>query len=161
MVDVSFTMIVQVFNFLILMWLMHKLLYGKVLDYLDRRAEGIKVDLSEAKRMKKEATEVLKNQEMEFQRAKRESQNIIREAQRDAEVEKNRIIEEAEHDSQRIRESGKQTVEMELRKAKATLHNNVVDIATVIAQRIIQKEITAKDQDKLLKEALEQFEKWN
>ncbi len=161
MVDISFTMIVQVLNFLILMWLLNKLLYGPVIDYLDRRSEGIKVDLSEAKRMKKEATEVIKNQEMEFQRAKREAQNIVRDAQKQADSEKNRMIQEAEQESQRIIDSGKQSVDMEMRKAKDTLQNNVIDIATVLAGQMIEQQITPKDQDKLLKKALEQFETWN
>jgi F-type H+-transporting ATPase subunit b len=154
-------MIVQVLNFLILMWLLKKLLYGPVIDYLDRRSEGIKVDLSEAKRMKKEATEVIKNQELEYQRAKREAQNIVREAQKQAESEKNKILADAEEESHQIVENGKKFVDMELRTAKTKLHNNVIDIATAIAGQMIEQQITVKDQDKLLKKALEQFDQWN
>jgi len=154
-------MVVQILNFCILLWLLNKLLYAPLIDYIDRRSEGISLDLSEAKRLKKEATEIIKEQETELQRAKKEAQNIVREANKRAETEYSEILGQAEKESHRIVESGKETVNTELRKAKTVLKDSVADVAVDIAQKVIEKEVELKDHKKIVADALKKFETWN
>jgi len=161
LVEISFTMVVQILNFCLLLWLLNKFLYGPLLDYIDRRSEGVSLDLSEAKRLKKEAAEIIKQQEIELQRVKKESQTIVRDAHKRAEKEHNEIIASAEKESHKIIKTGKETVKIEFINAAASLKNSVADIAVDIAQKVIEKEVKMKDHKKLVEEALEKFETWN
>lgn len=160
MIDISLTMLIQVINFSILLWLLNKFLYGKVLDYLDRRTEGIRLDLSEAKNLKSEAAKLKEEQDTSLVKARREASDIVRESRRQGDEERLDIIKVAEKEAEAILENGKKTIEMETKKAKTTLKDGVVDVAVEIAHKIIEREIKPKDQDKILSEVIENFDQW-
>jgi len=160
LIDISFTMLIQVINFLVLLWLLNKILYGKILDYLDRRAEGIQLDLSDAKRLKSEATKLKEEQDAFLLNAKREAGDIVRESRKQGDEERADIIKVAEKEAGAILENGKKTIEMETKNAKTALKNGVVDVAVDIAHKIIERDIKPKDQDKILSEVIENFDQW-
>ena len=154
-------MVIQLINFVILLWLLNKFLYRRLLDYIDRRADGIKVDLEQAKRMKKESTELKEKQEDLLQKARLQSDSIMREARKMGDEEKHRIITEAQREYDTILKNGRETVQMELKKAQTALRDNVVDVAVNIAQKIIERDIKEKDHKKIVDEAVKKFEQWN
>jgi len=89
-----FTVLAQVFNFLLLVWLLRRFLYRPVLNAIDEREKRISRELSEAETKKSEALKASreyqsKNDEFEAQRAKLWSQAL-----EDANNERRRILEE-------------------------------------------------------------------
>lgn len=163
MIDISFTMILQVINFGILMWVLNKLLYKKLIDYLDRRAEGVKVDLEEASRLKNEAKTLLEQREEEFMHAKTQAASIIRNSKKEGDEARTQIIARAEQESQKIIDDGKVTVETERKKAAAQLKNDVADVAVAVAEKIVEKSISAKDHTTLIDDVLKKMksQSWN
>lgn len=161
MVEVSFTIIIQVINFGILLWLLKKFLFSKILDYLDRRSQGIEMDMAEASRLQQEAQELKAQQESEYLNAKKEAAEIVRLAHKRAETEADKIILNAEKEHNSIILNGKKALEIELDKAKSELQNSLVDVAVDIAQKILEREIKPQDQQKIINDALKKIEKWN
>ena len=163
MIDISFTMILQVINFGILMWALNKVLYKKLLDYLDRRAEGIKVDLNEATRLKGEAKQLLEQREEKLMEAKTEAASIVRHSKKEGEEERANIIGRAEQEFQKIVDDGKKTVETERKKVAAQLRVEVSDVAVAVAEKIIEKNITPDDHSALVDNVLKKMKSksWN
>jgi len=161
LVEISFTMIIQVINFAILLWLLNKFLFSKILDYLDRRAQGIEMDMADASRLQQEATDLKVLQETELLNAKKEAAEIVRMAHKRAESDAHIIIANAEKENNAIIVNGKKSLEIELEKAKAELQNNLADVAMDIAQKILEREIKPQDQQKIINDALKKIEKWN
>ena len=61
MVDISFTMVFQWVNFGVLLFLLTKLLFRPVTEFLDRRTGEISDNLENARRTRRESDDVLEN----------------------------------------------------------------------------------------------------
>lgn len=161
MLDINLTIVVQLINFVILMLLLKAFLYKPLLDYLDRRSDGIKVDLDEAKRLKKEAQNLKMEQDTLYQKARQKAGTIVREGRKQGDEEKQRIIDEAHKEYQKLLEDGRATIDIELKKARSDLKNNVVEIAMDIAEKVIDREIKAADHTKFIDNAVKKMEQWH
>jgi len=60
------TFLLEIINFLILVWILKRFLYRPVLDVIAKRRAGIEKDMAEARRMAAEADEVRQRSEREF-----------------------------------------------------------------------------------------------
>jgi F-type H+-transporting ATPase subunit b len=90
-----FTIVAQVLNFLILVWLMKRFLYKPILDAIDAREKRIKTELANADAKKAEAQKEHeefqhKNEEFDKQRAA-----LLSKAANDAKAEGQRLLDEA------------------------------------------------------------------
>jgi F-type H+-transporting ATPase subunit b len=90
-----FTIIAQVFNFLILVWLMKRFLYKPILNAIDAREKRIADELASADKKKAEAQKESdefkhKNEEFDKQRAA-----LLSKATQDAETERQKLMDEA------------------------------------------------------------------
>lgn len=90
-----FTVIAQVVNFLILVWLLKRFLYGPILNAIDAREKRIAAELAEADAKKAEA---LKERE-EFQRKNEEFDGqhaaLLSKAKEEVQAERRRLMDEA------------------------------------------------------------------
>jgi F-type H+-transporting ATPase subunit b len=90
-----FTIIAQVFNFLILVWLMKHFLYKPILNAIDAREKRIADELASADKKKAEAQKESdefkhKNEEFDKQRAA-----LLSKATQDAQIERQKLMDEA------------------------------------------------------------------
>ncbi len=90
-----FTIAAQALNFLILVWLMKRFLYGPILNAIDQREKRIATEIGDADARKAEAQE----QRDEFERKNaefdRQRTALLRKAESDADAERQRMIDEA------------------------------------------------------------------
>ncbi|MHB9053957.1 MAG: F0F1 ATP synthase subunit delta [Thermoleophilia bacterium] len=91
----AFTIIAQVFNFVVLMLLLRRFLYGPIVRTMDAREEHITTELDEAERMEREAG----HQAAELRREREELEDrrgeFLTQAQMDAEKKHNDLVQEA------------------------------------------------------------------
>jgi F-type H+-transporting ATPase subunit b len=90
-----FTVLAQVVNFLILVWLLKRFLYRPILDAIDAREKGIAKELADADAKKSEAQKERdefqrKNEELDQQRAV-----LLSKATNEANAERQRLLDEA------------------------------------------------------------------
>ncbi len=108
-----FTFFAQILNFLVLVWLLKKFLYGPVTRAMARREQYIAARLNEAD----EREEAVKERGAEFQRKLKELENhreeTLREAQEAAEAERRRMLDEAHKELSDTREKWKEQLEEE------------------------------------------------
>ncbi len=106
-----FTIVAQIINFLILVFLLKHFLYGPVIRAMDRREEKIAERLEEAARKRAEAeaeTETFRSKNKEFDERKKE---LFFRAHEEAEEEKKDMIEKARRDAEDFRERWRGAVE--------------------------------------------------
>jgi len=90
-----FTIIAQVFNFLILVWLMKRFLYKPILNAIDAREKRIADELASADKKKAEAqkeSDEFKRKNEEFDKKRAE---LLSKATQDAETERQKLMDEA------------------------------------------------------------------
>lgn len=99
-----FTVIAQVINFLVLVWLLKRFLYAPVMRAMAKREAGIAERLREAERREaKAAAEAARHAELQTQ-LKSEREAVLDQARKDADAERNTLHEQARRDMEAQRE---------------------------------------------------------
>src|SRR5690554_5657252 len=128
-----FTVIAQIINFLILVWLLKRFLYQPILDAVDNREKKITAQLTEAETKKEQALKERdlfqqKNTDFDLERVSKMDQ-----IRKEAEEEKQRLFAEARKESMALRSqyqaSMKQETEQMTELMKRKMQNEVFAIA--------------------------------
>ncbi len=93
-----FTLIAQVVNFLVLVWLLRRFLYGRIVRAMDEREAGIMSRLEEAARKRSEAEREAEDYRVEKRKLDEERERILARAREEAESGRQKSVEEARAD---------------------------------------------------------------
>ena len=159
LVYLNMTMLFQMFNFLVLLWLLTRFLYKPIIDLLDKRAAQIKASLDDAKRNKEESEQELENIRKEYDDAKRESFSIREQARDIAGKERERIIQSGQAAYDEIVARAGKDMELELARAREDLRRRVGELGVDIARRILQSDLNEEQRNKATSEYLDAAEK--
>ncbi len=144
--------------FVIVVVVLGKFAWGPVLSLLQEREEFIHKSLSDARRDREEAEARLRDYASKLQSAQAEAVGIIESARKDAERlrEELRIKARAEADTM-IRNAERQ-IELQTGRALQQIRQEAVDLSVNIASKLLQRNITKEDNEKLIADALKQME---
>jgi F-type H+-transporting ATPase subunit b len=131
-----------------------KYAWGPILKGLQDRERFIRDSLEAAKREREEADARLQEYLDKLGNAKAEAQAILDEGKRDAEVTKRRILDEARQESERIAARSRREIEIATETALKELYTTSARLATDIAARVIGRELTAADHERLIAESI-------
>jgi F-type H+-transporting ATPase subunit b len=121
---------------------------------LASRRQGIKDQLDDLERQKREAERQLAEYKEKFARLDEEVEKIVAEYIRDGEAAKANIIEEAKAAAEKLQEQAKKNIAHEFQKAKQQLKAEMAEQAVAMAEELIKKDIKPKDQERLIDEYL-------
>jgi len=128
-----------------------------VLSGLQEREKFIRTSLEEARRDRAEAEARLQQYEERLHAARSEATAIVEESRRDAEAVKRRIQEEAEAEGARIIERAKREIALAKETAVKDLYSLSARMTTDVASKILGREITADDHQRLIRESIERL----
>ncbi|EKD39796.1 MAG: hypothetical protein ACD_75C00291G0001, partial [uncultured bacterium] len=132
-----FTVIAQLVNFLILVWLMKRFLYTPILCAIDAREKRIAAELADALARKGEANRERdefrrKNEEFERQR-----NDLLGTATLDARAERQRLLEEARRAHEELRIRQQEAIYNDFRNRKEEILRRTRDEVFAIARRTL------------------------
>ncbi len=130
-----------------------------VKEMLTARIGEIRQRLEDLEKEKAETESRYREAERKLRDFESERQDIIEQFKKEGEAEKERIIAEAQQRSEQILKQAELTIEQEMQSAKNRLRQGVVDLAAQRAGEIMAKEMTDKDQDRLVNEFIERVGK--
>jgi F-type H+-transporting ATPase subunit b len=145
----------EVLNFLILAFLMFKLLREPVKNFFQGRTEMLRQKIAEAEGASIEAERELKEVESRFEMLDEEIQRLQQTITEQGERGRDKIISDAEQTAEYMLEKAKFESEMMMREAKIRLRREVTNEAVRLAEESIKKEIGKKDQERLVDEYLQ------
>jgi F-type H+-transporting ATPase subunit b len=148
-------------NFIILLYILYKLMWKKMKSFFAGRREGIKASLEEAEVVKADAEKKFMEYDEKIKKAEEEIQNISAMIKAQGEEEKKRIIADAERASVKMKEDAKARMEQELKKAKNELRLEASELAVQMAEDILKKKITKEDHEGMVREYLDRMVKKN
>lgn len=158
LIEVNWTLGVQLVSFLLLLAVLSKLLYRPLVGALAGRTAAIQQQLAEAQAAREEAQQALGAMEERIRAAHAEAQALRERALREAAELRERLSVEARQEAARLIEGAQAQVSQEVRRARAELRAEVGALATQIAERLIRKSLTDEDHQRLLREALARIE---
>src|SRR5450631_3388047 len=98
-----FTVIAQVINFLILVWLLKRFLYKPILHAIDEREKGIASQLAQAEAKKVEAQQERDDFQHKNEAFEKERAALLSKATNEAQAERQRLLDEARKDAELLR----------------------------------------------------------
>jgi F-type H+-transporting ATPase subunit b len=149
-VNVTATLIGQMITFMVLVWFVKEYLWGPVTQVLEDRKKRIADGLEAAERGHHER-ELGKKKAIEIIREARQSATeVISQAQ----IRAHDIIEDAEDEArsaaERLMLAARKEIDQESSRAREQLRHELVVLAIAAAERILHKEVDAKEHEKLL-----------
>ena len=151
----------RIVNFIILLYILYKLMWKKMKSFFAGRREGIKASLEEAEVVKADAEKKFKEYDEKIKKAEEEIQGISAMIKDQGEEEKKRIIADAERASVKMKEDAKARMEQELKKAKNELRLEASELAVQMAEDILKKKVTKEDHEGMVREYLDRMVKKN
>lgn len=128
-----------------------------VLGALDARAEKIKADLDEAKRLREEAQATLASFQRKQRDAMSEAQEILTHAEREAERLRKRAMEDVEEAIKRREALAADRIAQAEAAALAEVRNTAVDVAIAASRRLIASELDPNKARALIDSAIEEL----
>lgn len=150
----------QIVNFLVIVFILNKLLYKPILTLLEKRRREIAEGVAFTEKMRKEEEKLALRREKALGKAREEALAIISEAKRQAkEVEKD-ILAQAHAQGGTIVERAKEEVETIKKEAQAGLRREAVSLAVQMAKRLLSSILTVRDQHQLIAKNVKELEQW-
>lgn len=154
LINLDKSLIIQAVNFVILLFLLHRLLYKPLLAKMDERSSAIKKSLDEAQAARAEAARAQEENAARLKAAYAEAESIRQQAVKEAAEEQRRLIEAARVESQRMIESAKAQLDADVRRAREELRREVSDLAIDIAEKLIRQSLRDEDHRRIVDDAI-------
>ena len=144
--------------FVIVVVVLGKFAWGPVLSLLKQREDFIHKSLSDAKHDRDEAEARLKEYAARLQSAQVEAVGIIEEARRDAERLRQELRERARSEADTMIKNAERQIDLQTTRAVQQLRQEAVELSVTIASKILERNISKEDNEKLIADALRQIE---
>ena len=135
-----------------------KFAWGPILGLLRQREEFIHKSLSDAKRDRDEAEARLKDYAAKLQSAQAEASRILDEARRDAERFREELKGRAKAEAETLVANAERQIQLETSRALQQIRSEAVDLSVAIASKLLQRNISKEDNERLIDEALRQID---
>ena len=150
-------MLISLANLLILFLLVKKFLYKPVKNMLKKRQETIEGKYDEAEQAKNKALLDKKSYEEKLLGAKQEADSLIQSAVDIAHSRENAILLEAKQKADGIVRQAQQNAELETKKAEQAIKDEIVKVSTLIAGKVLQREVKAEDHKQIIDSFIEEI----
>lgn len=142
--------------FLLVVIILGKFAWGPVLALLQEREKFIHKSLADAKRDREEAEARLREYAAKIQTARAEAGAIVEEARRDAERLREDLKQRARTEADTMVQNAERQISLQTQRAIQEIRREAVDLSVAIASKIIQRNLTKEDNQRLIDEAIRQ-----
>ena len=149
------TIVFTLINTVIICILFRIFLFKPVCRILDKRKEMAAAEIAEAQRAK-EAAEKTEQEYLErLANAKAEAAEIMKQANARAQKREEEIVNEANQKAAEIKAKAEESIERDKQRALNEIKDEISDIVIMAASKVVEKEISAKDNEAIIAGFLE------
>jgi F-type H+-transporting ATPase subunit b len=151
-----FWVLVSIVNFLVLLYLLRRFMWGPIIATLDKRASKIREGLELTEAARREREQLKQEVEKALLEARREAAAIAERTTKAAEAAAADIRAQAKTEADRIREKGRTDAQQLHDQALAQLRGEVAAMVVLAASRILGREISPEQHRALIERSLEE-----
>jgi F-type H+-transporting ATPase subunit b len=144
--------------FLVLLTLLAKFAWNPLLAALEARQNTITKALDDAQKAKLELERLNLESEAIIRKARGEADAIITSSRSDAERLKEELRQKARTEAEGIVKNAERQIQLETARAVQQIRREAADLGVAIASKLIERNITKEDNEKLIEEALRQLQ---
>jgi len=156
--SINWTLVFNLINFALLLWILQRFLFKPALKYLDQRRETIHARMQAAQADEERAAQLTHDREAALQTAREQAEEIVSSARRRAEG----LVAEAKGDAKteaaRVLAEGKRQLEQERDRMIQDLREAYADITVLGAARVLDREVKIEDHQRLLDQLMAEID---
>ena len=153
LVDSAITILAMFFVFLLLSYL----LFNPARNLMEKRQEGIREQMETAAREKQDAIQFKAEYDEKIKNVQKETDEILSEARKMALKKVSVMLEEAREEAAQIVARANREVELEKSKVKDEMKQEIINVATAMAGKIVASSLDESKQSQLLADTLEEM----
>lgn len=151
------TLIAQICNLFLQMFLFKKFFWNKIMAILDQRREVADREITDAQAARAEAMTIKETYEENMRQARIQAEDILSNAQRNATARSEEIIGHAQQQASQLKLKAAADIEMEKKKAINDAKNEISGLAMAIAGKVVERELNEADQAQLIDRFIEEL----
>jgi F-type H+-transporting ATPase subunit b len=151
-------MIWTVVCFLITLFVLKRFAFGPIQNMLDERRERIRRSIEEAEKARNEARRLLEEHRALIGQARGQAEQILAEARKVADAQRQRVKEETEADRRRRLEETKRQIEAETRRALQQIRAEVAELTLIATSKVTGKVLDDDDHRRLIEDAIKDLD---
>ena len=145
-------------TFLVLLALLAKFAWKPLLQALENREETIRKSLDAAQQARQELERLNQESAQMIAKARLEADAIVARSRTDAERLKEDMRQEARAESATIVKNAERQIQLETGRALEQIRHEAVDLSIAIASKVIGRNLSKDDNERLIEDALRQVE---
>jgi F-type H+-transporting ATPase subunit b len=156
-----YTGITAIVLFLIVFGILSVVVWPKIVQGLDERNEKIKGEIAAAESARQQAKEALDEYEKNLAEARAQAQQMLEETKSQQQELASQLKAQADTELTEMREKAKADIDAAKKQALNELYSESVNLATVMAGKILQREVSVNDEQRLMEESLAELKTVN
>ena len=156
-------------TFLVLLSLLAKFAWRPLLQALESRQESIRKSLDDARqakleleRLQQESVQILRQARIEAEsiiaRSREDAERLREELKQKARAEAEAVVKKARAEADAVVKNAERQISLETARALQQIRTEAVDLSVMIASKIIQRNLSKEDNERLIDEALRQVQ---
>jgi F-type H+-transporting ATPase subunit b len=147
-----------IITFVVLLTILAKFAWGPLLRALETRQETIRKSLDDAQAAKQELERLQLESTRIIRQARVEAESIISQSRTDAGRLREEMRQKAKAEADAIVKNAGRQIQLETTRALQQIRHEAIDLSVMIASKIIQRNLSKEDNERLIEEALRQVE---
>ena len=149
MVNINATLIAQILNFLVLVFVLAKFAYKPLLGMMEERKNKIASDLETAEKAKNDAEAVKAEYAAKLADARQEAQAIIENARKTAQAAHDKIMADTKVEQEQYVAAQKEIIATEKKKAMDEVRAQVISLSMIAAGKIVEQKLNSEEDKKM------------
>ena len=147
-----------ILTFLILVALLAKFAWKPLLEALDNRQQSIRKALDEARKAKQELEGIHAESAKLLAQARTEAAELVSRSRSDADRFREEMKDKARIEATSVLRNAERQIELETTRALQQIRQEAVDLSVGIASKILQRNVSREDNERLIEETFKQLE---
>lgn len=149
---------IQLLNGIALAAVLGFLLYIPVKNFMQKRSDGIRSDIEDAKSTMSKANELIEEYNAKLRDIESERLEILEDARKKADDERKEILQQAKDEAFLLKKRSLDSIADDKKRHKEESRLYIIEIASLMAKKYIAESINSEDQNRLFDETLAKME---
>jgi F-type H+-transporting ATPase subunit b len=151
-------MIWTLIAFGIALWLLQRLAFPRIGEFLDRRSKAIEESIDAAERTRVEADMLLEEYRARLREAREQAEDIVSRARKAADRVQEEQLAQAKESREELMERTRRDIEAETRRALEEIRAEVANLTVLATEKLARKSLDDEDHRRLIDEALSEID---
>lgn len=141
-------------SFLVLLYLLKRFVYPPILEILETREKKISGDISEAEKIRHEATKIREDFQGQLKQAHEKAQTIVKLAEEESRKLRDQSLQETQAKCKQMLDEAEREIKRNQEKVLQEIRGHIATLTIASTEKILRKSISQADKARLAEDAI-------